>query len=489
MYRTEDKTQLSFEDFYLPFGGKLNPNNRWVQLADLIPWEDLEAEYASQFAIESGQGAPAIRFRTALGALIIKEKLGITDEETVEQIRETPYLQYLIGMQGYQDEAPFDPSMMVHFRKRISMDMITHANELIIAEERKKTEDDTEAEKEENPEVENNGKLLIDATCVPGDIRYPTDLSILNESREKLETIIDVLHAKRAKGATKPRTYRQKARKDFLAVIKKRRASKNKMRKAIRKQLGYIRRNLRHIEQLAAGVGLKSLSRKQYRNMLVISEVFRQQALMYESKDHRISGRIVSISQPHIRPIVRGKAGTPVEFGMKISSANIDGYMFIDRCSWDPYNESGDLVMQAEKYRHRYGVYPESIHADQIYRTRGNRNWCKERGIRLSGPPLGRPPKDRGENRERKKLARQDELDRIAVEGTFGRAKRRYSMGRLMTKLAETSESQVAMIMLVMNMEKIRKDLFYVFIIAMLRSRKITKSHFPVVLGYGNMAA
>ncbi|WP_425277202.1 IS5 family transposase [Salinispira pacifica] len=503
MYRTEDKTQLSFEDFYLPFGGKLNPNNRWVQLADLIPWEDLEAEYASQFAIESGQGAPAIQFRTALGALIIKEKLGITDEETVEQIRETPYLQYLIGMQGYQDEAPFDPSMpghslrslpgrasgMVHFRKRISMDMITHANELIIPKNVKKTEDDTEAEKEENPEVENSGKLLIDATCVPGDIRYPTDLSLLNESREKLETIIDVLHAKRPKGATKPRTYRQKARKDFLAVIKKRRASKNKMRKAIRKQLGYIRRNLRHIEQLAAGVGLKSLSRKQYRNMLVISEVFRQQALMYESKDHRISGRIVSISQPHIRPIVRGKAGTPVEFGMKISSANIDGYMFIDRCSWDPYNESGDLVMQAEKYRHRYGVYPESIHADQIYRTRGNRNWCKERGIRLSGPPLGRPPKDRGENRERKKLARQDELDRIAVEGTFGRAKRRYSMGRLMTKLAETSESQVAMIMLVMNLEKIRKDLFYVFIIAIRRSRKIPKSHFPVVLGYGNMAA
>jgi hypothetical protein len=202
---------------------------------------------------------------------------------------------------------------------------------------------------------------------VPGDIRYPTDLSLLNEGREKLEEIIDTLHADRPKGATKPRTYRQRARKDFLTVIKKRRASTNKIRKAIRKQLGYLRRNLRHIEQLAAGVGLKSLSRQQYRNLLVTSEVFRQQALMYEAKHHRMSGRIVSISQPHIRPIVRGKAGTPVEFGMKISSANIDGYLFIDRCSWDPYNESGDLVMQAEKYKQRYGVYPESIHADQIY--------------------------------------------------------------------------------------------------------------------------
>jgi IS5 family transposase len=81
MYRTEDKQQLAFKDFYLPFGGKLNPTNRWVQLAQLIPWEDLEEEYAAGFAIESGQGAPAIPFRTALGALIIKEKLGITDED------------------------------------------------------------------------------------------------------------------------------------------------------------------------------------------------------------------------------------------------------------------------------------------------------------------------------------------------------------------------------------------------------------------------
>ena len=111
MYRSEEKQQLSFEAFYLPFGGKLNPNNRWVALAELIPWEEFEEEYASQFAIESGQGAPAIKFRTALGALLIKEKLGITDEETVEQIRETPYLQYLIGMEGYLYESPFDPSM------------------------------------------------------------------------------------------------------------------------------------------------------------------------------------------------------------------------------------------------------------------------------------------------------------------------------------------------------------------------------------------
>ena len=137
MYRQESPKQLSFEDFYLPFGGHLNPNNRWIRLAELIPWDEFEAFYAEQFA-QSGQGAPAKPFRLALGALIIKEKLGITDEETVEQIRENHYLQYLIGMEGYKDEELFDPSMMVYFRKRISPEMLSEINERIHSEQVKK---------------------------------------------------------------------------------------------------------------------------------------------------------------------------------------------------------------------------------------------------------------------------------------------------------------------------------------------------------------
>ena len=137
MYRQESSKQFNFEDFYLPFGGHLDPNNRWVRLADLIPWDEFEKSYADQFA-QSGQGAPAKPFRLALGALIIKEKLGITDDETVEQIRENHYLQYLVGMEGYKDEELFDPSMMVHFRKRITPEMLTEINERIHAEQVKK---------------------------------------------------------------------------------------------------------------------------------------------------------------------------------------------------------------------------------------------------------------------------------------------------------------------------------------------------------------
>ena len=128
--------------------------------------------------------------------------------------------------------------------------------------------------------------------------------------------------------------------------------------------------------------------------MLVVTEVYRQQLWMYENESNRIDDRIVSISQPHIRPIIRGKAGKPVEFGAKISVSCFDQYVFLDHLSWDNFNESGDLKTQIEEYKNYTGYYPSSVHVDKIYRTRANRAWCKERGIRISGPPLGRPPKN-----------------------------------------------------------------------------------------------
>ena len=139
MYRTEDKHQLHLENFHLPFGGRLNPKNRWIQLSKIIPWDEFEDRYAEYFTDENA-GAPAKPFRMALGALLIKEKLSITDRETVEQIIENPYLQFLIGLGSYQDEAPFDASMMVHFRKRISSEMLQEINEHIHEEKVKQNE-------------------------------------------------------------------------------------------------------------------------------------------------------------------------------------------------------------------------------------------------------------------------------------------------------------------------------------------------------------
>jgi hypothetical protein len=187
--------------------------------------------------------------------------------------------------------------------------------------------------------------------------------------------------------------------------------------------------------------------------LLVVNEVYRQQLSMFENKKNSIENRIVSLSQPHIRPIVRGKARGSVEFGAKLSASTYNGYVFLDRLSWDNFNESGDLKAQVEKYKSLTGYYPESVHADKIYRTRKNREWCKEKGIRLSGPPLGRPPLN--VSLEDKKQARLDESVRNSIEGKFGEGKRRYSLNKIMTKLPNTSVTSIAIIFLVMNLSKL----------------------------------
>jgi hypothetical protein len=142
----------------------------------------------------------------------------------------------------------------------------------------------------------------------------------------------------------KPRAYQRQARKDYLAVAKKRRPTQKVKKKAIKKQLQYIKRNLGFISELiAGGAKLSSLNKTQYKSLLVIAEVYRQQQWIWSNKKQSIPDRIVSISQPHIRPIVRGKAGTAVEFGAKLSASCVDGYIFIERISWDNFNESVDL--------------------------------------------------------------------------------------------------------------------------------------------------
>lgn len=466
MYRHNQK-QLKFENFALPFGGKLRSDNRWVKLAKFIPWEEFEPAYIKSLT-RNGYGPPAKSVRVALGALIIKERLGTSDEETVEQIRENPYLQYFLGFEKYIDEKPFDPSLFVYFRKRFDKNKLSAINEAIsrkALEEKMPKKDPKKDDRDDPPgsgSKSNQGKLLVDATCTPGDITFPTDLKLLNTAREKSEKIIDILHRPLRGDQKKPRTYRKTARKAFLSAAKSKRLSKNKRRKALRKQLGYLRRNLKSIESLSNQTPLSMLKPRQYKDLLVIHEVYRQQKWMYDHRETRIDNRIVSVSQPHIRPIKRGKAGAATEFGAKISASLIDGFSFVDRISWNAYNEAGDLIGQIESYRKRFGYYPKSVHADQIYRTRKNRKYCKAHGIRLSGPPLGRPPAQAEKQRETKMQARRDELDRIPIEGKFGQGKRRFSLGRIMCKLALTSETAITVAFIVMNLEKWLKSLFFV---------------------------
>ena len=183
------------------------------------------------------------------------------------------------------------------------------------------------------------------------------------------------------------------------------------------------------------------LTQKQANRLAVIDKVYEQQKYMYENKVHSVPDRIVSISQPCIRPIVRGKAAAPVEFGAKMDlSLDEKGMARIEKMSFDAYNESDVLIAAAERYFERTGHYPERILADKIYRNRNNLVYCREHGIRLSGPSSGRPKKNATTDR---KTEYEDNADRIAVERAFALAKQKYGLGLITSRLDETTRNGI----------------------------------------------
>ena len=458
MYRPTDSFQHSFLDFNQPMGLRMNPDNRWVKMADSIPWDEFETKYAGLFP--SGTGNVAKPLRMALGALIIQTKFRYSDRELVEQITENPYLQYFIGLPGYQEQAPFDASTLVLFRKRITMEMVMEANESMLSrkDERKGPPSGGSSSKGQDPEKEpeNKGTLTLDATCAPAHIRYPRDISLLDEAREYLEGMIRRFC--RYYSLPLPRRYRRQAGKAYLTFAKCRKHTAKKVRAAIRKQLGYVRRDIGYLEEFMSEGYVPD--KKDIPKFLTILKVYDQQKYMYGHKVHSVPDRIVSISQPWLRPIVRGKVTAPVEFGAKFDlSLDTEGYGRIEKISFDPYNEGATLQEAVERFRERTGHYPERVLADQIYRTRENRRYCKKHGIRLSGPRLGRPATT--VSLENKKQEYQDNTDRIEAERAFSLSKRCYGMGLIVTKLEETQLTSIALSVFVTNLFKIQKRICF----------------------------
>lgn len=481
MYKSDRNHQFALSDFNQPVGLKMNPENRWVKKAATIPWWDIEERYAALFPSDTGM--PAKPLQTALGSLMIQKKYDYSDRELVEQIRENPYYQYFIGLPGYQDEQPFSPSLLVEFRKRLTDEILIEINEMIYEYN---TPDDPpstggSSDGDTSPEgEENQGTLILDATCAPQQISFPQDVNLLNEGRENIESIIDDICYEH--NYYKPRMYRQNARKDYLNLAKCKKRSAKKIRKAIKKQLQYLRRDLRYIDDFMECEDIE-FTEKQLQRIQVIREVYQQQEYMYLNNVHSVPNRIVSISQPYIRPIVRGKAKAPVEFGAKLDmSIDETGFARLERLSFDAYNESDVLIESIKKYHQRAGHYPERVLVDQIYRNRTNRAFCKEHNIRISGPALGRPKQETDAIR---KQAYTDNTDRIEVERGFSLAKRCYGLGLIRTKLDTTTRSSIALSILAMNVDYLARCPFLLFLILKF-SRYIFKKNCPENLKNSN---
>ena len=186
----------------------------------------------------------------------------------------------------------------------------------------------------------------------------------------------------------------------------------------------------------------------------MIRTLYSQQEYMYRTKTHKVEDRIVSISQPWVRPIVRGKQTADVEFGAKVEMSVVDGFLRIEDLRWDAYNESITFQESVEAYKRSYGHYLQRVLADTIFRTRENMKYCKEHGIYLNGPKLGKPYSDLALQKQQKNLEWQESGERGEIERNFGVGKRRYCLDCIVTKLKETSEVMIHASVLYMNLRK-----------------------------------
>ena len=315
-------------------------------------------------------------------------------------------------------------------------------------------------------------RFIVDATVAPVGIAYPTDSRLLAECRRLTEGLIDALYTRqRALWPTKPRTYRREARKCEVDFSKKRRKTKREIRRQVKKQAAYVARNVRTLHQMLDRLESEgkqvNWTHRQRRQFWILQEVLRQQRAMLRDGRRRIDDRIVSVVQPHVRPIKRGKGGTKnTEFGPKINAGLTEGFVRADQIAFNAFNESEGLIDQVEGYRTRFGYYPGRVLADKIYWTHTNRKWLKARKIDIGGVPLGRK---REQTKYEKEKDRRKNNQRSEVEGKFGEAKERYGMDRLSTRLPQTTLAEISLILLSINLVKLLRQagdslfsLFYV---------------------------
>jgi len=474
---------LTLDLFKSSFDG-LNKSNRWVILGDNLPWGEIEKTYNSRLD-NKYKGAGNKPARMIIGAMIVKHKLNLSDEETIEMIQENPYMQYLCGLSEFTDKPLFDPSLFVTIRKRISMEEINEITTSLLQRELKRKEEarklkesqDNVDGNEPTPQVQpddngveftdeqgrkHKGILKIDATCADAEVRFPVDVDIIHDGCKVVDRYLTTLC--KSLGIPLVKSSYKTARRFYLELVKRKKKGGKLVKETISHLLHYLKVDLRKITEIfVEHRGSKALLQPhEQRTLNATFDMFAQQSYMHENNVHVCANRIISIFQPHLRPIKRGKARAKTEFGAKIGAAIYEGYTFIDHHSWDAYNENTDLKLQVEKFKERFGYLPATIHADKIYLNKVNRQYLKDEEIKSYCKPLGRPSK---ESKTPEFIAKMTQAvgERNEIECSFGTGKRIYRANNIRAKLPDTSECWAGMCYFVKNVMKFLRGLCLVF--------------------------
>jgi hypothetical protein len=426
MYRPRDrKTAALFAELF-PFGGKLDPDNRWLRIAEMIPWDELETEYAKAF---SDLGRPGTDARLLIGLMLLKHMTDESDREIVAAVLENPYMQAFCGLEQFATREVLEPSTLSKMRDRLGADFFRTLEKktyVVLIERR----------------IIRGKGMLVDATVFPEEIKYPNDVGLLNDVREWLVRTVKKLGGKK-------RTQCRKARQEYLAFAKKRTKSKKVIRQAKKRMMQYVRRNLRQIREVLDNLRLRGqrIEKKIREKIRTAETILAQQLEMYKRKVNRIADRIVSFYRPYVRPIIRGKPGRRAEFGAKGALSYVGGFLFLDYLEHAAFPEEQHLERQIRNFKERFGRKPAYAAMDRKYGSRETRAKLESHGIRTSLRPLGRSP------RQRDRWFKKKQKEKNRIEGAFGVERQRYSSGCVRYRVKDGSEIWIRSAILAMNLK------------------------------------
>ena len=287
--------------------------------------------------------------------------------------------------------------------------------------------------------MENLDTMYTDATCYKSEMRYPTDAKLLWEGIEKSYATMCELSSRL--GIHRPRTKFLDVQKANLTYRKQRKHSRSQTRKITRRLLDLLGKILKEIREIVRDHenAENLLTVREKSDIEIITRMYRQQKNHFLNNDSResIPNRIVSLSKPHLRPIVRGKEVKSVEFGAKVNNILVDGISFIEKLSFNAFNEGTRLVHCLKMHKRLFGVEAKKVGGDTGYAGTENRDYCKANGIQTSFVKRGRPF---GEKKKEKDLVRK-ELARVratAMEGSFGTQKEHYDLRRVKARTKRT---------------------------------------------------
>ena len=450
MYKYQSK-QITIMDFGMPCGMELRADNEWVQRARLVPWDFVEDKYSRQYE-NSKTGNVAKHSRLVFGSLAIQRFYNCSDRVLVRMIRDTPCLQYFCGLPEFKQEAPFNASSLVNFRKRMTPEFMDKINEKMISiglnvmTQVVEHQEKQEAEGEKIlKKVTMNDEVVIDSSACPQYITYPTDIKLIYAVVCKLLIMLIYL----LEIDLDFKVAKKQVRDIYLNVVMKKKRTQEDIRCGVGKLLEYVDVYLKRVVyHLSIG---KTLPNRFIDKLPIIIKIYEQQIHKHRFPDVTIPNRILSLSAWWSSSIYRNKDGAKFEYGSQFDLSTNNDFVRIERLSFAAYNEEINLPTAIERYLKNYGHYPSAVLADTKYRNENNRNLCSEHNIKLPGKPLGKNKAKEVNVSEAEEIEHKNK--RTIVERKFSYVKGSFGLDCIHTFHPDTTKAVIYLGVFAMNLE------------------------------------